>query len=165
MDQFKRALSEDLKIEGGYVNHPNDPGTETNYGITKRTAQEFGYEGPMQEIPMDLVSDIYKKGYWDQLNLDHLAPVCYELALELFESAVNCGVLRVADWLSECFFIVTGVQSSYDEAVKSIAKAPKHGLLIAKMMNVKQGQHYMGLVLKNAKFRVFIKGWFKRIAI
>ncbi|HFC6667126.1 TPA: glycosyl hydrolase 108 family protein, partial [Neisseria meningitidis] len=38
-DEFNRFIERVLSHEGGYVNHPKDPGGETNWGITKRTAQ------------------------------------------------------------------------------------------------------------------------------
>ena len=42
-----------LVVEGGYVNHPSDPGGETNYGITKSTAVRHGYTGSMVDLPKE----------------------------------------------------------------------------------------------------------------
>ena len=45
---FHELVEDLLTKEGGYINDPDDPGGETNFGITKRTAREAGYSGPMQ---------------------------------------------------------------------------------------------------------------------
>ena len=42
MSKFKEALEIILHHEGGYVNHPKDPGGETNLGVTKRVYEDFG---------------------------------------------------------------------------------------------------------------------------
>ena len=55
---FKSALKIVLLFEGGYVNDPLDTGGETNFGITKRVAQENGYNEDMKSIPMDFVSSL-----------------------------------------------------------------------------------------------------------
>ncbi|MCW8621188.1 glycosyl hydrolase 108 family protein, partial [Acinetobacter baumannii] len=48
---FQTALKRVLQHEGGYINHPSDPGGETNYGITKSVARQYGYKGSMKDIP------------------------------------------------------------------------------------------------------------------
>ena len=47
-DKFTKFIDRVLSHEGGYVNHPKDPGGETNWGITKRTALANGYTGAMR---------------------------------------------------------------------------------------------------------------------
>ena len=41
-DNFDECLKMLLHHEGGYVNHPSDPGGETNLGVTKKVYQEWG---------------------------------------------------------------------------------------------------------------------------
>lgn len=88
---FEAALQLVLKHEGGYANHPSDPGGETMYGITKATARAHGYVGPMRSIPMYVVRDIYRKSYWDAVDGDIL-PVGLDYCV--FDYAVNSGVSR-----------------------------------------------------------------------
>ncbi|MCP1772876.1 lysozyme family protein [Neisseria perflava] len=47
---FNTAVDRVLGHEGGYVNHPADPGGETNWGVTKAVAREHGYTGSMREM-------------------------------------------------------------------------------------------------------------------
>lgn len=86
--QFTRALIEVLKHEGGYVDHPDDPGGETNYGITVAAARENGYLGDMRSIPMHVVADIYKRKYWDKVKADEMPE---SVRYALFDYAVNSG--------------------------------------------------------------------------
>ncbi|EMA4431440.1 TPA: glycosyl hydrolase 108 family protein, partial [Enterobacter hormaechei] len=39
-----------LGKEGGYVDHPNDKGGPTNWGITQATARAHGYTGDMRNL-------------------------------------------------------------------------------------------------------------------
>ena len=69
-DNFHDSLIMLLKHEGGFVNHPRDPGGMTNLGVTKKVYEEWmGREVSEQEMrdlqPKD-VRDLYKKNYWDR---------------------------------------------------------------------------------------------------
>jgi hypothetical protein len=52
-----------IALEGGYVNHPADPGGETNMGITKKVARQNGYVGPMRTLPREIAEGIYYDDY------------------------------------------------------------------------------------------------------
>lgn len=43
-------LGETLDLEGGYVNHPSDPGGETSHGVTIGTARQAGFDGAMRDL-------------------------------------------------------------------------------------------------------------------
>src|SRR5690606_17458156 len=83
---FKKALAHTLPLDGGYSNDVDDLGGETNYGITKKTAMAYGYNGPMKDIPMSVVEDIYKKMFWDVNKLDEVAQVCEDASIEMFDA-------------------------------------------------------------------------------
>lgn len=87
-DRFEVCLQRVLKHEGGYVNHPRDPGGETNFGITRATATAHGYTGEMRSIPMDTVHSIYRHGFWNAVRADELP---WGLDYIVFDAAVNHG--------------------------------------------------------------------------
>jgi len=100
MSNFNRCLKLVLHHEGGYVNHPKDPGGMTNMGITKRVYEEWvGYsvsEHTMQNLKKEDVAPIYKKNYWDRLKCDQLPE---GLDLCVFDFGVNAGTGRAAKYL------------------------------------------------------------------
>ena len=89
-----------LKHEGGYVNHPSDPGGMTNLGVTKRVWEEFvGHEvdeAAMRALTPDMVKPLYKKNYWDKIKGDQL-PAGIDYAA--YDLAVNSGTGRAAKYL------------------------------------------------------------------
>ena len=88
---YDRCIALVLKHEGGYADHPNDPGGPTNYGITLAVARENGYVGHMRNLPLSTAKAIYRKNYWDALNCDKL-PIGVDYAV--FDYGVNSGVSR-----------------------------------------------------------------------
>lgn len=102
-ENFDAALAAVLHHEGGYVNHPADPGGMTNLGVTRRVWQEWvGREVSEQEmrgLTPEAVGPMYKEKYWDKVKGDDLpAGVDYVV----FDAAINSGPGRAAKWLQEC---------------------------------------------------------------
>jgi lysozyme family protein len=89
MSEFQAAVDGVLKIEGGYSDRAADRGGATNFGITERLARQYGYQGNMLDLPRDKAIDIYRREFWDPLNLDN--EVSQTVAETLFQMAVNSG--------------------------------------------------------------------------
>ncbi|EHP6632348.1 hypothetical protein KMW88_004866, partial [Salmonella enterica] len=53
-----------LNREGGYVNHPDDRGGPTNWGITLMRARANGYMGDMRNLTRDQALKILEADYW-----------------------------------------------------------------------------------------------------
>lgn len=85
--QFLRVMDIILGYEGGYSNDPNDPGGETNYGITKRSYPHLDIKNLSKEQALA----IYHEDYWERIGGDSLA---FPEALALMDYAVNSGVSR-----------------------------------------------------------------------
>ena len=82
-----------LHHEGGYVNHPKDPGGETNLGVTKRVYEKWGGTKDMKDLTVEDVAPIYKKEYWDRCKCDDLES---GVDWAVFDWAVNSGTGRAA---------------------------------------------------------------------
>lgn len=99
-DNFQRCLAEVLRHEGGWADHPSDPGGATMKGITIGTyAQWKGRKvtkAELRAITDAEVADIYRRNYWDKVRGDDLP---LGLDLVAFDAAVNSGPSRGAKWL------------------------------------------------------------------
>lgn len=97
---FQRSLSLVLKWEGGFVNHPKDPGGATNKGITLATFRRYvkrnGTVDDLKRITDAQVSTVYRKQYWDAVKGDDL-PSGVDYAV--FDFAVHSGPARAAKYL------------------------------------------------------------------
>ena len=89
-----------LKHEGGFVNHPADPGGMTNLGVTQRVWEEWvGHpvdEKEMRSLTPEKVAPMYKQKYWDKIRGDDL-PSGVDMAV--FDCCVNSGPGRAAKML------------------------------------------------------------------
>lgn len=107
MANFKIAFRKTCKLEGEYANDPDDTGGETYKGISRKHHPTWNgwkiIDKLKQEHPRGfktklkgnselqaMVDDFYKRNYWNHLHLDDLAN--QELANQIFDTAVNCGI-------------------------------------------------------------------------
>lgn len=91
------TIFERLKLhEGGYVNHKNDPGGETMWGVTKRVAQAHGYHGDMRKLPKALAKQITEKSYYKAVKGDQLDRL---IAWQLTDAAYNHGNRQAVKFL------------------------------------------------------------------
>ena len=99
-ENFDAALQKVLHHEGGFVNHPSDPGGMTNLGCTKAVWEEWvGHsvtEATMRALTPGDVAPLYKKKYWDKVHGDEL-PAGVDYAV--FDAAINSGPGRAVKWL------------------------------------------------------------------
>lgn len=144
-DPFEDALKIVLEHEGGYVNHPNDPGGATNRGITQRTYDAYRQKKGLSPqdvryITEDEVREIYRKDYWEASGADKLPP---PLNLVHFDTAVNMGPGRAREFLSKVD------QSDPCKAAQDY-------------LSLREAR-YHAIVQKNQKQRVFLSGWLNRV--
>lgn len=102
-DNFDECLKKLLVHEGGFVNHPADPGGMTNLGVTARVWQEWvGHdvdEKQMRALTPSTVAPLYRKKYWDACHADDFVS---GLDYAVFDVAVNSGVGRAVKLLQSC---------------------------------------------------------------
>lgn len=82
---FDQAFERLIGHEGGYVDHPNDPGGETKFGISKRS-----YPGEdIKNMTLDRAKFLYRRDYWGPAGCDAVPDAA---RFDLFDMAVNSGV-------------------------------------------------------------------------
>lgn len=157
-ENFESSLEIVLKSEGGFINHPSDPGGATNLGVTKKVWESWvGKPVPISDIrnlTPKQVSPLYKKQYWDAVRADDLPS---GLDYLVFDFAINAGVFRAIKTLQKALSIVDdGVFGN--KTLESIKKADLTDL-ISRFSDLKE-QFYKSL----PTFSVFGKGWMRRVA-
>ena len=100
---FERCLAVTLKWEGGYSNHPDDPGGPTMRGIIQREYDTWRKRQgkklrPVRQIEESELRGIYRSEYWDAMDCDRLSA---GLDLCVFDAAVNSGVGRARAWVAQ----------------------------------------------------------------
>ncbi len=83
-----------FKWEGGYVNDVDDPGGETNFGISKHSYPNVD----IKNLTKQAAQAIYQRDYWNAIGGDTLDP---SLACAALDCAVNMGVSRAKQFLNE----------------------------------------------------------------
>jgi lysozyme family protein len=157
-ENFDDALKALLKHEGGYVNHPSDPGGMTNLGVTKRVWEEYvGHEvdeQTMRGLTPDVVAPLYKKRYWDAVKGDDL-PSGVDLCV--FDCAVNSGVGRASKFLQRAVGVADDGKIGPGTLQAVMAADPKE--LVTKFCD--QRQAFLEAL---PTFATFGKGWSRRVA-
>lgn len=113
---FQRALKFTLGFEGGYVNHPDDPGAHTYKGVTLTTLRRYkpgATVADLKALSNDLLEQIYRDGYWKEVRGDTLAA---GVDGATFDYAVNSG--PAAAWKS----LVAVIGGPDHETVKKLCK-------------------------------------------
>jgi len=154
---YDKCLETILHHEGGYVNHPKDPGGETNLGVTKRVYEEFGGTKDMKDLTVEDVAPIYKQGYWDKPKGDDL-PGGSDLCV--FDFGVNAGPGRAAKYLQTMIGTVAdgGIGPNTLRALSGYVE--EHGIekTIDNYQEARQ-KYYEQL----STFDTFGKGWTRRV--
>lgn len=159
-----------IAIEGGWVNHPSDPGGETNMGITKRVAVEHGYTGPMRTLPRDVATSIYYQDYLVRPGYAPLIQLDAAVTEELFDTTVNMGAPRSSRWFQQSLNMLCdsriaedakvgpGTTGAFASCQKRVG-ASKLCIAMLEQLDAKQLSEYQRLVRVNPKLRVFYRGW------
>lgn len=110
--KFEQALRHVLAHEGGWSDHPRDPGGATMQGITLATYRDFKGDpyitkDQLRAIPASDVSNLYLVRYWTPVRAEELPS---GLDYAVFDFGVNSGVGRASRMLQQCLGVtVDGV--------------------------------------------------------
>lgn len=155
---FAEALQKLLAHEGGYVDHPDDPGGRTNLGVTQKVWEEWvGHpvdEKQMRALTPAIVAPLYRAKYWDKIKGDDL-PTGVDYTV--FDAAVNSGPGRAAKWLQAC----VGVEPDGGIGPKTLAAVaafPREELI------EDYAKRRLSFLLDLPHWGTFGKGWTRRVA-
>ncbi|WLG14648.1 glycosyl hydrolase 108 family protein [Psychrobacter cibarius] len=154
MSVFDTIFERLTKHEGGYVNHPNDPGGETMYGVTKRVANAHGYHGDMRKLPKSLAKKITENSYYKAVKGDQLDRL---IAWQLTDAAYNHGNRQAVKFLQRA----VGASDDGligDRTLKAVAAMDKNDVVL--LFNAERIEFYTGL----RGWISFGKGWARRVA-
>ena len=142
-----------LHHEGGYVNDPDDPGGETNFGIAKRSHPDVD----IANLTKDGAKEIYKEHYWDRNKVESLSE---ELRHIYFDMCVNQGRGRAVKIMQRAAN-AKGADLVVDGGMgpKTIAAMDGVELQRVRAYRVK---YYADLVTRKPDLEKFYFGWFRR---
>lgn len=159
MSEFERSLAKTLVHEGGYVNHPKDPGGATKQGVTQRVYDDFRRQmkltpRPVKEMNGSERDAIYRQRYWNLIKGD-LLPV--GVSYVVFDGAVNSGVSQSVKWLQRALGVkADGVLGP--ATLTAVQGVNDHDELIAKILDRR-----MKFLKALKTWKTFGKGWTRRV--
>jgi len=112
-----KVITNIIGLEGDYVNHPDDGGGETRFGITKAKAREHGYHGRMQELPYNKAYEILEKDFYNGLRLDDVAKISEHIAEEIADTATNTGQKPAVKFLQKALNALNNKGRDYPDII------------------------------------------------
>ncbi len=148
-----------LAHEGGYVDHPKDPGGRTNLGVTQRVWEEWlgrpVSEKEMRALTPTMVKPLYKRKYWDACRADDLM-VGVDYAV--FDVSVNSGPGRAIKFLQSCVGVT--VDGGFGPAtLAAVKKAEEDPARLIELYCARRLEFLQSL----RTFETFGKGWSRRV--
>lgn len=188
LDNFNAAFDRTMGNEGGFTDDPVDPGGMTYRGISRRffpswvgwpAIDQILAEGRGLEVRRGVldpdVRQFYKTEFWDSCNGDALPP---EIAAEVFDSAVNCGVTTACAWIQRALNLLNRNGKEYPDVAEDGKLGPgtllalqahvsKEGTakVLLKVMNLLQGAHYLEIMQKSPTQEKYARGWLNRVEV
>ena len=154
---YDEALARLLAHEGGYSNHPSDPGGPTNFGITiydyRRYLKPNATAADVRTMKVEDAKAIYRSKYWDAMRCDELAP---GVDYCIFDYGVNSGTGRAPKVLQR--LIRAPVTGRMDDATVRLARAHDSKRLIADICDER-----LAFLQGLSTWRVFGNGWGRRV--
>ena len=150
--EFKDLIGDILKREGGYVDHPSDPGGETKYGIAKRSHPKED----IKNLTKERATEIYEKEDWTP----KASSLPGSLQETYFDMVVNMGQRRAVKILQKacnskgCKLVVDGLIGR--NTIRESKKIDDSRLKVFRIL------FYTDLITRKPKLADFIVGWIRR---
>ena len=163
MAKYEKLIPTVLKFEGGFANHPSDPGGATNSGVTLSTFRSvYGKDKTVQDLK-NMTNEqweyIFKTRFWDRWKADDI------------DNQAIANLLVDWLWASGVYGIkypqeVLGVKTDGIVGLKTLAAInyyPNKKELFDKLWN-RRKKHFEDIVRNRPQSKVFLKGWLRRLS-
>lgn len=172
MADFKQALAETLKAEGGYVNDPQDRGGETYKGVARKMNPKWAGWVTIDQLRQrsnfprnldadaglqDQIASFYEGNYWDRVRGDDIGN--QDIAESIFDFAVNAGPVTAIKLAQ--LTVGAGVDGVMGDQTLARINADEPRAFLAMFALNKIGR-YVSICDKNPDNRKFFYGWVKR---
>jgi len=167
-EQIKTILNQIIKSEGGYVDHPNDKGGPTKYGITLKALSTYRaqYSKPLDimQLQTNEAEEIYYDSYYINPSIDQLPDIYQHFMLD---SAINHGQ-KTAIRMLQLELLEQGIPTLADGIIgkNTIAcsneAAEKIGTRFITGLIDRRKKFYQSIVSRHPDQQVFLAGWLNR---
>lgn len=177
--QFMSAVAKLLALEGGFVDHPDDPGGATNFGISLRFLQtlddmelgdidgdgDIDYQDVSQMKTID-AQLLFFEYWWNKYGYGQITDLL--VSIKVFDMSVNMGSRQAHRLLQRAINCVLGQKALVDDGLlgpkssQAMTIALQQPIALLASLRAQQEGFYRLLVAKNKKFKVFLKGWLNR---
>ncbi len=182
MAEARPAILRTIGLEGGWSNHPHDPGGKTYMGVTE--ARYPGLPAKLRAMPytqaVEEVLRVFKRDYWDPIRLSEIDD--QDVANEMLDTEINGGgpvrmVQRLCRALGHTEVKVDGQMGGITiRAINHLVGEPGGHDRILKGLNCQQGDRFIDLTEKDdlpsqpgkepTHYRSFFRGWLdKRVQL
>lgn len=162
--------------EGGYVNHPDDPGGATNFGVTEKVARRAGYQGDMRAFQKYCTAagavcadSIYTRDYIERPGFMPLVPIEPAVVNELVDTGANMGPHWPSLWFQQSLtdlgfpvaadgLVGPGTVAAFRAAQQRYGKVATCVTMLDRL-DAKQRARYDRLVRANPRLKKFYRGW------
>lgn len=157
-EKFEKAVNYVIKNEGGYVFDEDDPGGETNYGISKRSYPTLN----IRDLTLENAKKIYYRDFWQKGKFEEIDDE--KVATQVFDLSVNLGIRSAVIVLQRGVRSV-GINVLEDglmgpQTLSAVSNSDPRCLLAA--IKSEAAGYYRQITVKNPSQQKFLKGWLNR---
>jgi len=151
--EVRRIIARTIGHEGNYVNHPNDKGGETKYGISKRSYPNVDIKNLTEEEAYA----IYERDFYNAVGLNRIASP--RIRWKVFDIGVNCYPKTAVKMLQRAVGVTPdGLLGPMTAHMVSLWEPSQ----VLERLVEEQKAHYGNIILRDPTQKVFFRGWMKR---
>ena len=173
-DKYGWAIKVVLRHEGGFVDHPDDPGGMTYKGISLRFLRQNGVDidgdGDVDADDIraliddgQMIEQIYFDYFWTPNRLDELQSEL--LAVKIFDMAVNMGSRQAWKLVQRALksrVTIDGIVGP--QTLRAVNAETDEDYRLIDRIRTEQADFYTNLARSRPDLAVFLKGWLRRAA-